>query len=201
MYPITLKIEGKLCVVAGGGKIAFNKIGPLLRAKAVVTVVSPEVIPEIEQLYLEGKINVLKKEIEEDDYKNAFLIIAATNFPEVNSEIYEKTKHTKLINVISDAEMGNFHIPATLSRGRLQVSVATGGASPMLAKKIRDELEEVYDDTYEEYLEFLYESRIKIKQSLLSKEERQALYKEAIDEKYRHSIKERNQLLMRLTSL
>jgi len=201
MYPITLKLKGKLCVVVGGGKIAFNKIGPLLQAEAAVTVVSPEIIPEIESLHLEGKINVLKKEVEDDDYKDAFLIIAATNFPEVNAEIYEKAKHAKLINVITDSELGNFHIPATFTRGRLQISVATGGASPLLAKKIRDELEEKYDDTYEDYLEFLYEVRMKVKQSLLSKEEKRELYKEAIDEKYKHSIKERNQLLMELTSL
>jgi precorrin-2 dehydrogenase / sirohydrochlorin ferrochelatase len=199
MYPITLKLEGKPCVVAGGGKIAFHKIGPLLEAKAVVTVVSPEIIPEIENLYLEGKINVLKKEIQDDDYQKAFLVIAATNSPEVNAEIYEKTKNTKLINVSTDAERGNFHIPATYTCGRLQISVATGGASPLLAKKIRDELKEQYDDSYEDYLEFLYEVRMKIKLSLLSKEEKQELYKEAIEDKYKHSIEERNQFLMHLT--
>ncbi len=201
MYPINLKIEGKLCVVAGGGRIAFNKIGPLLQAKADVTVVSPDIIPEIEQLQLEGKIKILQREIEDEDYNNAFLIIAATNSKEINMRIYEQTNHNKLINVIADAEMGNFHIPATLTRGRLQISVATGGASPLLAKQIRDELQEKYDDTYEDYLDFLYETRIIIKQSLLAKEERQALYKEAVEEKYRHSLEERHQFLMQLSSL
>lgn len=198
MYPITLKVEDKPCVVVGGGNIAFLKIGPLLKAKAAVTVVSPKIIPEIEKLYLEGKINVLKKEIEYDDYKDAFLIIAATNFPEINRGIYENTKDTKLVNVITDSEIGNFHIPATLTRGRLQISIATGGASPMLAKKIRDNLKEIYDDSYEEYVEFLHNARMKIKHSSLSKEEKQEFYKETINERYKHSIKERYQLLMRL---
>lgn len=198
MYPVTLKIEDKPCVVVGGGAIAFLKIGPLLQAKAAVTVVSPKIIPEIEQLYLEGEINVIRKEIEYADYKDAFLIIAATNFPEINREIYENTKDTKLINVITDSEIGNFHIPATLTRGKLQISVATGGASPMLAKKIRDNLKERYDDSYEEYVEFLHDARIKIKHSSLSKEEKRKLYKEAIDERYKRSKEERYRLFMQL---
>lgn len=198
MYPITLKIEDKPCVVVGGGTIAFFKIGPLLQAKAAVTVVSPKIIPEIEKLYLEGKINVLRKEIEYVDYQDAFLIIAATDIPEINREIYENTKDTKLVNVITDSEIGNFHIPATLTRGRLQISVATGGASPMLAKKIRNDLKERYDDSYEEYLEFLHDARLRIKHSSLSKVEKRELYKETIDDRYKDSIEERDRLLMRL---
>jgi precorrin-2 dehydrogenase/sirohydrochlorin ferrochelatase len=201
MYPITLKIEAKPCVVAGGGTIAFLKIGPLLQAKASVTVVSPDILPEIEKLYMDGKINILRKEIEYADYEHAFLIIAATDSAEVNREIYENTKDTKLVNVITNSELGNFHIPATLDRGRLLISVATGGASPMLAKKIRDDLKEQYDDSYEEYVEFLYDARMTIKHSSLSKEEKRELYKEAINEMYQHSIKERYRFLNRLVPL
>lgn len=191
MYPISLKIEGKPCVVAGGGKIAYFKLGPLLNAKAVVTVVSPIILPEIEKLYEEGKINVLRKEIEQADYSDAFLIIAATNDQSINRKIYENAKDTKLVNVVSDSEIGNFHIPATLTRGKLQISVATGGASPMLAKKIRDDLKETFDESYDEYLEFLHEARMTIKNSSFPKEKKQGLYKEAIDEKYKNSLTER----------
>jgi precorrin-2 dehydrogenase / sirohydrochlorin ferrochelatase len=182
MYPITLMIEGKHCVVVGGGTIAFFKIGPLLQAKASVTVISPKIIPEIEKLYGEGKIKVLKKEVEYVDYQDAILIIAATDSAEINRAIYENSKDTKFVNVVSNSGLGNFHIPATLTRGKLQISVATGGASPLLAKKIRDDLKERYDASYEEYLEFLYDARMKIKQSNLSNEDKRELYKEAIKE-------------------
>ncbi len=198
MYPVTLKIEDKRCVVVGGGRIAFFKIGPLLQARALVTVISPVIIPQIEELYRDGKIDVRKKEVNYEDLQGAFLIIAATDSAEVNQRIYEHTKDTKLVNVITNSEQGNFHIPASLHRGRLLISVATGGASPMLAKKIRDDLEEQYDDSYEEYLEFLYEARMTIKNSPLSKEEKRELYKEAINDIYKHSLKERHRFLMRL---
>lgn len=195
MYPITLNIAGKRCVVAGGGSVAYSKIGSLLQANANVTVVSPEFIPEIEQLYEEGEIFIRRKTVEYDDYKEAFLIIAATDVPELNREIYERVKDTKLVNVVSDSRLGNFQVPATLSRGKLQISVATSGASPLLAKQIRDELLEKYDESYEDYLEFLYELRMKIKQSKLSKEAKRSYLREALDEKYKDSIPERTRLL------
>ena len=185
MYPISIKIEGKPCVVAGGGKIAYFKLASLIQAKAKVTVVSPIIIPEIEKLYEDRKIDLMRKEIEYGDYKDAFLIIAATNDQAINRKIYEDVKDTKLVNVVSDLELGNFHIPATLTRGKLQISVATGGASPTLAKKIRDE-------SYEEYLEFLYEARKKIKNGAFPREKKQVLYKEALDKKYKNSLVERN---------
>lgn len=191
MYPISLKLEGKPCVVAGGGKIAYLKLVSLLQAQAEVTVVSPIIIPEIEKLHEEGEINILRKEIEYGDYKNAFLIIAATNDQAINREIYNHTKDTKLVNVASDSESGNFHIPATFTRGKLQISVATGGASPILAKKIRDDLKEIYDESYEDYLEFLHEARMKIKNSCLSGEQKHGLYREVLEEKYKHSLAER----------
>ena len=198
MYPITLNMAGKRCVVAGGGDVAYSKIGSLLQANANVTVVSPEFNPEIVQLYEEGKISIRRKTVEYDDYKDAFLIIAATDVPELNREIYERVKDTKLVNVVSDSGLGNFQVPATLSRGKLQISVATSGASPLLAKQIRDELLEKYDESYEDYLEFLYELRMKIKQIKLSKEAKRAYLREALDEKYKDSISERARLLTEL---
>lgn len=198
MYPITLKIEGKPCVVVGGGNVALSRIGALLKAKAAVTVVSPDVSPAIEQLVLDGRMKVVRKQVELADYQDAFLIIAATDDPEINRGIYESVKDTKLVNVASDAQLGNFHIPATLTRGRLQISISTGGASPMLARRIHDDLEERYDESYESYLEFLYEARLKIKRHVRSIEDRKQLYKEALDEKYRHSVQERSEFLERM---
>lgn len=89
MYPITLNIENRKCVIIGGGKIAYFKAGPLLEAGAEVTVVSPEICTSFQVLEKEGKIRVLLKEVEETDYKDAFLIIVATNSTEVNERVYE----------------------------------------------------------------------------------------------------------------
>src|SRR5690606_28126954 len=197
MYPIHLNLENKRCVIAGGGRVAYGKLLPLLHANAKVRVVCPELIPELEALSDEGSIEVRRKHVEPADYEDAFLIVAATDDPEVNREIYERVKDTKLVNVATDAELGNFHLPATIKRGRLQISVATSGASPMLAKRIRDELAVRYDESYEAYTEFLYNIRSQIKQQPWPNEKKQALYREALDDKYRFSKEERRLFLER----
>ncbi|CAN7252032.1 NAD(P)-binding protein [Peribacillus frigoritolerans] len=198
MYPITLNIENRKCVIIGGGKIAYFKAGPLLEAGAEVTVVSPEICTYFQVLEKEGKIRVLLKEVEETDYNDAFLIIVATNSTEVNVRVYENASESQLVNVISNHELGNFHIPATLNRGMLSISVSTNGASPTLAKKIRNDLGKVYDESYEEYLEFLFEARMIIKNGSFSKEEKSKLLKDSIEDIYKYSLKERYRFLARL---
>ncbi|MFJ7756053.1 NAD(P)-binding protein [Peribacillus muralis] len=198
MYPITLNIENKKCIIIGGGQIGYFKARPLLEAGAEVTVVSPEICQGFQQLKKEGKIHVCLKEVEEADYREAFLIIVATNSEEVNERVYRNASHSQLVNVISNHELGNFHLPATLNRGLLAISVSTNGASPALAKKIRNDLGEVYDESYEEYLEFLFEARKIIKKSPLTHEEKSKLLKDSIADVYKHSTKERYRFLARL---
>ncbi|MFJ7679609.1 NAD(P)-binding protein [Peribacillus sp. NPDC097198] len=198
MYPITLNLENKKCVIIGGGKIAFFKANPLIKAGAIVTVISPEICEGFQQLQEQGAVHVVRKEVEASDYQEAFLIIAATNSSKVNEEIYKNAHENQLVNVISNHEMANFHIPATLHRGKLSISVSTNGASPQLAKQIRNDLQEVYDESYEDYLEFLFEARQHIKSSSFSKTEKSRLLKNSIDVLYKHSVKERYRFLVSL---
>ncbi|MGE7760128.1 NAD(P)-binding protein [Peribacillus sp. NPDC097895] len=198
MYPITLNIENRKCVIIGGGKIGYFKAGPLIEAGAEVTVVSPEICEGFQRLEKEGKVHILLREVEKYDYKDAFLIIVATDSTEVNELVYENASQNQLINVISNHELGNFHIPATLNRGMLSISVSTQGASPALAKKIRNNLGDMYDESYEEYLEFLFEARMIIKKGSFSKEEKSKLLRDSIEDIYKYSYKERYRFLARL---
>ncbi|KZN96033.1 NAD(P)-binding protein [Aeribacillus pallidus] len=198
MYPIMLDISNKLCVVIGGGKIAYRKVIPLLKAGANIHIVSPEICDEINKLWSEQKVKVFLKEVEKVDYEHAFMIIAATNSKEINEQIYKNTSENQLVNIVSDQEMGNFHIPASLVRGRLVISVSTGGASPTLAKKIRNDLLDQFDESFEGYLDFLWEARKKIKNSTISQTEKSNLLIEMAKEKYKDSEIERNKFMTRL---
>ncbi|WP_110927952.1 NAD(P)-binding protein [Bacillus massiliglaciei] len=198
MYPITLKIENRECIVVGGGKIAFYKTKPLVEAGANVTVISPLICPELKDLNQTGSVQLVEREVEDLDYDNAFLVIAATDQPEINRRIFDSLHEHRLVNSVSDQELSNFHIPATLKRGKLSISVSTQGASPLLAKKIRNELSEQFDDSYEEYLEFLMESRMLIKKIEIGKQEKRLLFQESLLPKYKDSLKERSRFLARL---
>ncbi len=198
MYPIMLDLTGKPCVVIGGGKIAYRRILTLLKVGANITVISPTVCAEIEVLGRENEVRIFYRDVMEEDYLDAFLIIAATNSVDVNAEIAANIQPYQLINVVNKHELGNFHIPASISRGKLIISVSTSGASPFLAKKIRDEIKDNYDETYESYLDFLTECRNRIKENNEDQEYKKSLLKELLDDKYRYSTEEQNKFLKRL---
>lgn len=186
-YPVMLNIKGKAVAVVGGGQIAYRKMDSLLRAGAKVTVISPEINLNVEKLYRENQISWKNKAFEPNDLDSAWIVIAATNSKKVNESVALSSGNHQLVNVVDNHEIGNFHVPANLIRGELTISVATGGASPILAKVIRDELAVTYDETYEDYLTFLAKSRGKIKQLTCNQKTKTQLLKIITDETYRKS--------------
>lgn len=186
-YPVMLDINEKQAVVVGGGRIAYRKVIGLLQAGATITVISPEINQKIEALVAANQIIWHQKVFERADLDFAFIVIAATDSEQVNKHVALSVAAHQLVNVVDNQALSTFHVPAKLTRGSLTISVATGGASPILAKVIRDELAGVYDDSYGNYLEFLSQARLKITHTNLSSETKTDLLKTITDEKYRKS--------------
>ncbi|WML57977.1 NAD(P)-binding protein [Neobacillus sp. PS2-9] len=158
-YPIMLRLNGKKTVVVGGGKVAERKVKGLLGTGALVSVVSPELTDELLRLARDGDIVWLDKTFSKDDIQDAFLVFAATNDEGVNQFVRSVAKDHQLVMVVDDPEDSDFHVPAQVQRGRLSITVSTGGASPILAGKIREQLEQQFDEQYSDYLEFLFSKR------------------------------------------
>lgn len=192
MYPITLELQGKSVVIAGGGTVAYRKIQSLMKAGANITVVSPEAIDPIKDLDEEGSLLWIQKPVEDKDYEDAFIIIAATNQPGVNRQIAETAKSRQLVNVVDEPSLGNFSVPAIVRRGRLLIAVSTGGASPVLAKRIKKELQEIYTSDYEGFTAFLYECRQLIKKWDGPLEEKHRILNEMLEERFLISEEERD---------
>jgi len=161
-YPIMLNVHNKNAVVIGGGKVAYRKITSLLKAGANVTVVSPDLHERVKKLVVENEICWLEKRFEQQDIETAMIVIAATNVQQVNKQIVQFSSDHQLVNVVDNKESSNFHVPAKLTRGKLTIAVATDGASPTLAKSIRDELALIYDESYGSYLAFLSIARERV---------------------------------------
>jgi len=166
-YSMMLNIKGRPAVVVGGGKIAYRRTMGLLKAGAKVTVISPDIQEQMNDLWNGNRVDWIQKNFEADDLHGAFIVIAATNDKQVNLSIAENAGDNQLVNVVDEPELSTFHVPATLTRGDLTISVATGGASPTLSRIIRGELEEKYDNSYVGYLDFLATVRGKLKQTSL----------------------------------
>ncbi|AFQ16172.1 MULTISPECIES: NAD(P)-binding protein [Bacillus cereus group] len=198
MYPLTVRVNEKRVVVIGGGKVAGFKIIPLLKQGADIVVISPELDANLVKLVEEKKIRWYQREYEKSDIKSAFLVVAASSDSILNEQVAEDAAENQLVNVITNPESGNVHFPAAIHRGLLNIAVSTGGASPKLAKKIRDEIANKYDETYESYLDFLYEVRVKLKDLQLEKRERNILLQEVLKSVYMQNEGKRESFLREL---
>ena len=143
-------------MVVGGGEVAGRKARKLLQARAEVVVISPEVRPELESVATE----IHRRPYEEGDLEDAYLAFAATDAREVNAAVAEEAKGRGIpVNVADRPSEGDFALPSTLRRGRLQVAVSTGGASPALARGIKGELEELFGPEWAGVVEELHAAR------------------------------------------
>ncbi|MBK5430983.1 NAD(P)-binding protein [Bacillus sp. TH25] len=198
MYPLTVRVDKKRVVVIGGGKVAGFKIIPLLKQGADIVVVSTELDANLVKLVEEKQIRWYQREYEKSDIKDAFLVVAATSDSVLNEQIAEDAAVNQLVNVITNPESGNVHFPAAIHRGLLNVAVSTGGASPKLAKKIRDDIANKYDEKYESYLDFLYEVRLKVKALQVEKRQKNILLQEVLKSIYIQSEQKRELFLQEL---
>ena len=148
-YPLHLNIEGKKCLVVGGGKTAQRKVATLLRYGGRVMVVSPEATPAIVALCRRKKIVWRKRKFRETDCTGAFLIFSATDCAEVNRRV-AGLAHQKsiLVNVADSLNDCDFISPALVERGHLTVSIATEGRAPLLSRKIKTDLEHYFGPAY-----------------------------------------------------
>ncbi len=156
MYPISLHIEDKLCVVVGGGKVARRKIRGILLRQGQVKVISPQVEPEIQKLAARKKIQWQEKRFAKGDLKGAFLVFAATSSLEIQDAVQQEADALNILVNRADApEKSSFHVPASLQRGDLQVAVFTNGKSPAMAAKVKKQLEDVIGWEYGILLELV----------------------------------------------
>ncbi len=195
MYPIMLKLQDKQVLIVGGGKVATQKIKMLLGQDAQVKVVSPTLTDTLHTYALENKIQWIKREFEQNDTKDAFVVIAATNDSNVNALVRESCIESQLVNVVDSPENSDFYNMAFLDRGRLKVAISTEGASPLLAKQIKQDLNDFFDNGYEDYLSFLLTARERIKVTISDEEQKYTLLQELLDEKYRKNEEDREKFL------
>lgn len=182
-----LNMKNKAAVVVGGGIIAYRKTLSLLQAGAHVTVISPALHSKMEELFLNDQITWKNKVYEPGDLQLAVVVIAATNQSHVNELVASSAGEHQLVNVVDSQTLSDFQVPAKLERGHLTITVATNGASPTLARVIRDELFEKYDDSYKAYLDFLALARDRVKNTVVDEQTKLRLLKVVTDETYRQS--------------
>jgi precorrin-2 dehydrogenase/sirohydrochlorin ferrochelatase len=148
-YPVTLDLEGRPCLVVGGGAVALRKVVGLLEAEARVTVVSPTLSTGLLELARAGRFQWRPREFLPGDTEACFLVVVATGDRSVNRLVTEAARRSRtLVNCADDPGHCDFILPALVRRGSLIVAVSTGGASPAMACMVRDELDAKLTEDY-----------------------------------------------------
>jgi siroheme synthase-like protein len=159
-FPVGLDVRGRRCVVVGGGAVAARRVEGLLACGADVTVVAPRVAPPLQELSGAGRIVVHERPYAPGDLADAMLAIAATDVPAVNRQVAAEARAGGvLVNVASDPAEGDFVVLSVVRRGGLEIAISTGGESPALARRVREDLERLLPAEYGDLLPLLADLR------------------------------------------
>ncbi|HWR56889.1 MAG TPA: bifunctional precorrin-2 dehydrogenase/sirohydrochlorin ferrochelatase [Negativicutes bacterium] len=181
-YPMMVDLRNRPCTVVGGGAVAARKVAALLACGASVTVISPELAPQLQQWTREGRITAFTRPYREGDLAGAFLVMSATDDEQVNkAAAAEAGRCGLLLNVADAPRRGNFIVPAVIEQGPLVITVSTGGASPALAKKIRRELADKFGPEYGIFLTLLAKVRAQVAGGAKTRAERQQLWEDLVN--------------------
>ena len=176
MFPLFLKLEGRRCLVVGGGRVGEGKLQSLLRAGARVKVVAPQATRGIQRLAESRKIEWRKRKFTARDLQGMFLVVAATSSHSANRAIFAAARRRGVLcNAVDDPPNCDFYYPAVLRRGKLQIAISTGGSSPELASRLRKEMESCFGPEYEPWLDHLGRQRANLLRTVMPATQRQRL--------------------------
>lgn len=167
-FQASLDLEERPCLVVGGGHEAEEKASRLLDTGARVTVVSPAVTPQLAAWAADRVISLKRRCFDPEDLDGIYLAVnTVKSDPTLSRQIYELCEAQRiLISAYDQPEDSNFVMVALVRSGRLRLAVATGGASPALAGRLRAELEQVFGDEFAAFVEYLAEQRLILEASL-----------------------------------
>jgi precorrin-2 dehydrogenase len=176
-YIACLRLDGRRCLVVGGGEVALEKVEGLLTCGAAVTLVAPTAHEELRALAAEGSIAWEQRGYEPGDLEGSFLVIAATDDSEVNIAVHEDAEaRAMLVNVVDVPPLCNFILPAIVRSGPLAIAISTAGASPALAKRMKREIAEQFGEDYARLAVILNDARGWAKATLPTFQERRAFF-------------------------
>ena len=169
-FPLFLDLVNKPVLVVGGGEVASRKVEALLKAGADVTIVSPSLVDFLDKLAQEQQVHWIQRFYSSDLVTKSFIQVwATTDNPELNHQVYKDAKEFGiLVNVVDDKPYCDFITPSMINRGRIQIAISSGGASPVLIRNIREKLESILPQNMGLMAEFANSKRNSIKEALPS---------------------------------
>lgn len=180
IFPISLKLQQQRCLIVGGGHIAYRKAVLLVKAGAILDVVAPEISSDLTALIDQSQGTAYHKPFEDTDLERAYrLVIAATDVAAVNKRVFEQCEaRTILVNSVDDIPNCRFMVPAIIDRSPLLISVASNGASPVLSRQLRTQIETLVPHGMGKLAEFSGRWRKQVKAQIENPDERRIFWED-----------------------
>ncbi|MCH7717941.1 MAG: bifunctional precorrin-2 dehydrogenase/sirohydrochlorin ferrochelatase [Chloroflexi bacterium] len=189
-YPIFLQLQDRRVLVIGGGKEAQHKVRGLLAAGARLTIIAPKLTKELQGRLASGELDILQREYQDGDLAGYEVCMVATDDGAVNAQVAAEGKRQRIwVNAADDPANCDFILPAVVRRGAITLAASTGGTSPALARRLREELEAYLTEEMPALADLLGEVRAELKsRDRLPDAE---IWQVAIDEKLRVLLAQR----------
>lgn len=181
LLPLFVDIKDKPCLLVGGGKIAARKLKMLCKAQAAITVVAPDICDEISELSARYRMDINLREFKDEDINDQRLIVAATNNSDLNNKVSELAKLKDIfVNVASDFTEGDVVLPSVIDRDPIQIAITTGGASPVLARILRGNLERCTPAAYGSLANLVEDYRAQVNDLIPEEVDRRRFWEEVL---------------------
>ncbi len=175
--PIFMNITNRLCVVIGGGEVATRKVTMLLKANAAITLYSPELCHELQDLANAGKITYVNARFEQSQLANACMVVAATNDEPVNIAVSVAAKAQNIpVNVVDAPHLCTFTMASIIDRSPIVIAISSEGNAPVLARYIRTKIETMLPTSYGRIANIAGEFRDKVKAKFATTQERRIFW-------------------------
>lgn len=184
-YPIYLDLTNVQAVVVGAGSVAARKVKTLLHAGAAVKVVTKAVKEDFNEVCKGLAIEIVISDYERSHLKDAFLVIAATDNPELNTRVYNDCQSLKILcNVVDVPHLCNFYVPSVIRKGDIQIAISTNGKCPAYAAHLRRKFEKLLTEDHGNFLDLLDEARQWIIRQVPKPERKELLSKLSMDDSF-----------------
>ncbi|MEZ8823747.1 NAD(P)-dependent oxidoreductase [Vibrio amylolyticus] len=182
-FPLFMDLENKPVLVVGGGEVACRKVDSLLRAGALVTITSPKIDDYLQALVSDNKCHWVQHFYSSDCIRKEYVQVwATTDNPSLNHQVHKDAKSQGiLVNVVDDLPYCDFITPSMVNRGRIQIAISSGGASPVLVRNIRETLETVLPHNLALVADFAASKRNSIKDELATVDARRKFWEQYLN--------------------
>ncbi len=179
LLPLFHNLNGRRCVMVGGGSVALRKIRPLIEVGAKVEIIAPEINTAIIDLAEKHSLCLYQRKFNNDDLEGAALVIAATDDKQLNKQVSEQAQKLNIpVNVVDQPELCSVVFPSIVDRSPVQIAISSGGTAPVLARMLRTRLESLIPSGYGFLAQLAGKFRQQVKEKITDANSRKAFWED-----------------------